>query len=143
MNPHPAGQIDLNVPLEVGVERRGLQHKYRPTALFFPAQGQTCHAYCTYCFRWAQFVGLDDLKFAAREAETLVDYLARHREVSDVLFTGGDPLVMRASVLRRYVEPLLRADLPHLAHIRFGTKALAYWPARLLTDPDAAARGSA
>ncbi|MBZ5712811.1 KamA family radical SAM protein [Nannocystis pusilla] len=137
MNPHPAGQIDLNVPIEDGVERRGLQHKYRQTVLFFPAQGQTCHAYCTYCFRWAQFVGLEDLKFAAREAETLVDYLARHPEVTDVLFTGGDPLVMRTSVLRRYVEPLLRADLPNLAHIRFGTKALAYWPARFLTDPDA------
>ena len=40
---------------------RGLQHKYRETVLFFPAQGQTCHAYCTYCFRWPQFVGLDDL----------------------------------------------------------------------------------
>lgn len=137
MNPHPAGQIDLNVPIEGGVERRGLQHKYRQTVLFFPAQGQTCHAYCTYCFRWAQFVGLDDLKFAAREADTLVDYVRDHREVSDVLFTGGDPLVMRTSVLRRYVEPLLRADLPGLAHIRFGTKALAYWPARFLSDPDA------
>ncbi|HSN34481.1 MAG TPA: lysine 2,3-aminomutase, partial [Ideonella sp.] len=63
--------------------------------------------------------------------------LRNHPEVTDVLFTGGDPLVMRTSVLRRYVEPLLRADLPNLAHIRFGTKALAYWPARFLTDPDA------
>lgn len=137
MNPHPAGQIDLNVPIEGGVEQRGIQHKYRQTVLFFPAQGQTCHAYCTYCFRWAQFVGLEDLKFAAREADQLVEYLRRHPEVTDVLFTGGDPLVMRSSILRRYVEPLLRADLPNLAHIRFGTKSMAYWPARFLTDPDA------
>lgn len=137
MNPHPAGQLDLNVPIEQGVELRGLQHKYRETVLFFPAQGQTCHAYCTYCFRWAQFVGLEELKFAAREAEQLVAYLRRHPEVTDVLFTGGDPLVMRANVLRRYVEPLLRADLPNLVNIRFGTKSLAYWPYRFLSDPDA------
>ena len=137
MNPHPAGQLDLNVPIDQGTELRGIQHKYRETVLFFPVQGQTCHAYCTYCFRWAQFVGLEDLKFAAREAEQLVEYLRRHPEVTDVLFTGGDPLVMRASVLRRYVEPLLRADLPNLAHIRFGTKSLAYWPYRFLSDPDA------
>jgi L-lysine 2,3-aminomutase len=52
------------VPIEGGSEVRGVQHKYRETVLFFPAQGQTCHAYCTYCFRWAQFVGLEDLKFA-------------------------------------------------------------------------------
>lgn len=137
MNPHPAGQLDLNVPIEQGVELRGLQHKYRETVLFFPAQGQTCHAYCTYCFRWAQFVGLEELKFAAREAEQLVAYLRRHPEVTDVLFTGGDPLVMRANVLRRYVEPLLRADLPNLVSIRFGTKSLAYWPYRFLSDSDA------
>lgn len=136
MNPHPAGQVDLNTPLEAG-PARGIQHKYRETVLFFPAQGQTCHAYCTYCFRWAQFVGLGDLKFAARESEVLVDYLRHHPEVTDVLFTGGDPMVMRAKVLRRYVEPLLRGDLPQLAHIRFGTKALAYWPHRFLDDPDA------
>lgn len=137
MNPHPAGQLDLNVPFERGAELRGIQHKYRETALFFPSRGQTCHAYCTYCFRWAQFVGLDDLKFAARDAEQLVTYLQGHPEVTDVLFTGGDPLVMRTAALRRYVEPLLAADLPGLAHIRFGTKSLAYWPYRFLSDPDA------
>lgn len=137
MNPHPAGQLELNVPIEDGMEFPGIQHKYRETALFFPAQGQTCHAYCTYCFRWAQFVGLEDLKFASKEVSPLVAYLQRHPEVTDVLITGGDPLVMRASVLRRHVEPLLRADLPNLAHIRFGTKSLAYWPARFLSDPDA------
>jgi KamA family protein len=137
LNPHPAGQVDLNVPIDEGREVRGVQHKYRETVLFFPAQGQTCHAYCTYCFRWAQFVGLEDLKFAAREADQLVGYLRRHPEVTSVLFTGGDPLVMRTSLLRRYIEPILAAKLPHLASIRIGTKALAYWPQRFVDGPDA------
>jgi L-lysine 2,3-aminomutase len=105
--------------------------------LFFPAQGQTCHSYCTYCFRWPQFVGLDDMKFAAAECEGLTDYLRAHREVTSVLITGGDPLVMRASVLRRYIEPLLAPDLDNLISIRIGSKALAYWPYRVLSDPDA------
>jgi KamA family protein len=137
MNPHPAGQVDLNVPIEGGREVRGLQHKYGQTVLFFPAQGQTCHAYCTYCFRWAQFVGLEDLKFAAREADELVGYLRRHPEVTSVLLTGGDPLVMRTALLRRYIEPILQARLPNLASIRIGTKALAYWPQRFVDGPDA------
>ena len=137
MNPHPAGQVDLNVPIEDGREVRGVQHKYGQTVLFFPAQGQTCHAYCTYCFRWAQFVGLEDLKFAAREADELVAYLQRHPEVTSVLFTGGDPLVMRTALLRRYIEPILKARLQNLASIRIGTKALAYWPQRFVEGPDA------
>jgi L-lysine 2,3-aminomutase len=111
MNPHPAGQITHNVPRLDGEPVEGLQHKYRETVLYFPAQGQTCHAYCTYCFRWPQFVGLEGLRFASREAEGLVKYLKKHPEVNSVLITGGDPLVMRTSVLRRYIEPLLVPEL--------------------------------
>jgi L-lysine 2,3-aminomutase len=100
--------------------------------------GQTCHAYCTYCFRWPQFVGLDDMKFAAREATGLVEYLKQHHEVTSVLFTGGDPMIMNTRVLRAYVEPLLNTPgLEHIASIRFGTKAPAYWPYRFTQGEDA------
>ena len=137
LNPHPAGQMELNVPSLDGDKLPGVQHKYRETVLFFPSQGQTCHAYCTYCFRWAQFVGIDELKFANREAQQLAKYVSLHPEVQSVLFTGGDPLIMKTAVLRRYIEPLLAPELDHLVSIRIGTKATAYWPFRFLTDSDA------
>ena len=135
MNPHPGGQMDLNVPVMDGHPQAGFQHKYRETVLFFPSQGQTCHAYCTYCFRWAQFVGMDELKFTNNESSSLVRYLHRSPEVRDVLFTGGDPMIMRTSVLRRYIKPLLKIET--LKSIRIGTKALAWWPYRFTTDADA------
>lgn len=135
LNPHPAGQLTHNVPRLDGRPLPGLQHKYRETVLLFPSQGQTCHAYCTFCFRWAQFVGLEDLKFQAQETRDLVEYLAVHPEVSDVLVTGGDPLVMRTKALRGYLEPLLQ--LEGVRHVRVGTKSVAYWPQRFVTDPDA------
>ncbi|TQM72376.1 KamA family radical SAM protein [Thermopolyspora flexuosa] len=135
LNPHPAGQLELNVP-RVGDEPiHGLQHKYPETVLFFPKQGQTCHAYCTYCFRWAQFVGEPDLKMASDDVARLVAYLKEHPQVTSVLLTGGDPMIMGEPVLRRYIEPLL--ELEQIESIRIGTKSLAYWPARFLTDPDA------
>ncbi len=137
MNPHPARQMDLNVPLFDDEAVSGVQHKYRETVLIFPAAGQTCHAYCTYCFRWAQFVGLEELKFTSREVEPWLNYLKAHREVTSVLLTGGDPMIMRASVLRRYVEPLLDPALDHIGSIRIGKKAPAYWPYRFVTDEDA------
>jgi KamA family protein len=137
LNPHPAGQLTHNVPTLDGRPVEGIQHKYRETVLFFPSQGQTCHAYCTYCFRWAQFVNLPEMKFQSREAEDLVAYLRAHPEVTDVLITGGDPLIMKTKVLRRYVESLLTADLPNLRQIRIGTKSVAYWPQRFVSDPDA------
>ena len=49
--------------------------------LFFPRQGQTCHAYCTYCFRWAQFVDEPDLKMASDNVGSLLAYLRAHPEV--------------------------------------------------------------
>ena len=137
LNPHPAGQLEHNVPRLDGTPLPGLQHKYKETVLFFPGRGQTCHAYCTYCFRWAQFVGMEGLKFAQRETETFHRYLRRHTEVTDVLFTGGDPLVMRAWHLRAYIEPLLGPKYEHIRHIRIGSKALAFWPYKFVTDPDA------
>src|SRR5690606_26521521 len=60
LNPHPAGQLEHNVPMIEGQKLTGMQHKYRQTVLFFPSQGQTCHAYCSFCFRWPQFVGMDE-----------------------------------------------------------------------------------
>jgi L-lysine 2,3-aminomutase len=113
-----------------------VQHKYRETVLCFPSQGQTCHAYCSFCFRWPQFVGMSELKFASREVDRLVDYLQANPQVSDVLFTGGDPLIMSARHLAEYIEPLLDAGLPNLRHIRIVTKALSYWPNKFLTDDD-------
>jgi len=138
MNPHPAGQRQLNMPeLEDGTVLPGMQHKYTDTCLVFPSQGQTCHAYCTYCFRWAQFVGMEGLKFAQSEAEPFLQYVREHKEISDVLFTGGDPMIMKSKVLRKYIEPLLGPGFEHIQDIRLGTKAVAYWPQRWVTDTDA------
>ena len=138
LNPHPAGQMEHNMPLLGSEPLPGMQHKYRETVLFFPSQGQTCHAYCTFCFRWPQFVGLEGKKFAMREGERLRAYLAEHHEVSDVLFTGGDPLIMKTKTLRDYIEPLTSADAGHrLRTVRIGSKAIAYWPHRFVYDDDA------
>jgi KamA family protein len=134
LNPHPAGQL-CNVPTLNGTLLKGMQHKYAQTVLFFPAQGQICHSFCTFCFRWPQFV-MDDIKFAANSPQDLIGYLRRHPEVIDVLMTGGDPMVMGARILASYLEPLLVADIPNLSEIRIGTKSLSYWPYRFLEDRD-------
>jgi len=138
LNPHPAGQMELNVPMLDNIRLTGIQHKYRETALFFPSSGQTCHSYCTFCFRWPQFVGMDELKFAMRETELLVKYLEEHQEVTDLLFTGGDPMVMNYKVFSSFSEPILDdANKTNIQTIRIGTKSLAYWPYKFLTDKDA------
>ena len=137
LNPHPAGQLEDNLPQLDGEIIPGLQHKYRETVLYFPSSGQVCHSYCTFCFRWAQFVGDKDLQIATKETGQLADYLRAHPEVTDVLITGGDPLVMKTRNLRACLEPLLAPEFAHLRTIRIGTKALTFWPQRVVSDDDA------
>lgn len=137
LNPHPAGQMEMNVPEIDGVKLPGIQHKYDQTVLFFPSSGQTCHSYCTFCFRWAQFVGLDGLKFAMRETEGLIKYLEEHQEVTDLLFTGGDPMIMSFKVFKQYIDPFLDPNnKTNIQTIRLGTKVLGFWPYKFLTDKD-------
>lgn len=136
LNPNPAGQVH-NVPELDGEKLVGIQHKYDETMLFFPTQGQTCHAYCTFCFRWPQFTGIDELKFAMKQVDLIIEYLRRNPSITDLLFTGGDPMVMKSRVFGQYIDAIIEAKIPNLKTIRIGTKSLAYWPYRYTSDEDA------
>ena len=137
LNPHPAGQKNLNVPTLNNEELPGMQHKYRETVLFFPSQGQTCHSYCSFCFRWAQFIGDKELRISSKETDHLHQYLRTHKDVSDLLMTGGDPMVMKTKHLAEYLEPLMGKEFEHIQNLRIGTKAVSFWPQRFVSDEDA------
>lgn len=136
LNPHPAEQLQSNVPVDDdGWAVPGVQHKYAETVLYFPSHGQTCHAYCSYCFRWAQFIGEPELRFATDGPAGLLRHLHSHPDVTDVLVTGGDPMIMSTERLDAHLDPLLSVDT--LRTVRIGTKSLAYWPQRFVSDRDA------
>ena len=127
LNPHPAQQ-QSNIPKLNGVPLPGVQHKYRDIVLFFPTQGQTCHANCTFCFRWPQFVKDLDLQFSMKEIDQVVEYIREHKDVHELLFTGGDPMIMSPRTISKYIDTIFDAKLENLETIRFGTKSLTWWP---------------
>lgn len=137
MNPHPSGQMQFNRPFFEGEALSGIQHKYRQTVLFFPGEGQTCHSYCNFCFRWQQFVPPQHLHFASTNHQQLINYLESQQKVTDIIFTGGDPMVMNTRNFERYLMPLLKPELSHIQNIRIGTKSLTYWPYRYTGSKDA------
>jgi len=134
LNPHPAGQAVMNIPVLDENKIDGMQHKYDQTALFFPAQGQTCHAYCTFCFRWPQFVRMDGLRFATSDIDLVISYIESNENITDILFTGGDPMVMNPRRFAKYIDRILEADIKHLQNIRIGSKSLAYYPYTFLNE---------
>jgi len=112
----------------------GLQHKYRDTALFLIAP--TCLGFCRFCFRKRLFIKEKDLtgNEILLDLEEAFKYIEEHKEINNVLLTGGDPLVLPTEKLRMVIARL--REIPHVKIIRIGTKALAYYPQRVLEDPD-------
>lgn len=107
---------------------RGVQHKYADTALVLAAD--TCASYCRYCFRKRLFMRQNDE--TVHDMRPAYEYVARHDEITDVLLTGGDPLVLAtdrlAPILRRF------AAMPHIGTVRIGSKMPAFNPMRISED---------
>jgi len=137
-NPHD-GKQKLNKPWfindEGGLEiLQGVQHKYPPVALIFDKYTQNCFAFCTYCFRHAQVRGDEDM-FVQNDVNQLHRYLKQHKEVTDILITGGDAGFITYERILEYVTPLMEdPELNHIKTIRFGSRALTFQPEMLLTD---------
>ena len=109
---------------------RGCQHKYADTALLLV--NEVCGAYCRYCFRKRLF--MNDNDDANLDYSEGLAYIQEHEEITNVLLTGGDPLIMSTRRLGAIFSDV--AAVPHVRIIRIGTKMVAFNPFRVLDDPD-------
>jgi KamA family protein len=108
----------------------GLQHKYPQTALILATN--RCAAYCRHCFR-KRMVGLPTGEILRRFNES-VKYVKKHKEINNVLVSGGDPFVLPTKVIDKFLEKL--STISHLDFIRFGTKVPVTLPNRILKDKE-------
>ena len=131
-------QAKSSVPRVDGKVLKGMYRNFRTIVSLFPdPMVKTCHTYCSYCFRWPSFNNKEmQDESSYQDPMQPVAFLKAHPEISDVLFTGADPLVLKADTLRKYIEPIL--DIPTVKVIRISSKSLAWWPFRFTTDDDAA-----
>lgn len=106
----------------------GLQHKYGSTALLLLSN--RCAGQCRYCFRKRIFI--TDEEHAAADPQTALHYIRKHPEITNVLISGGDPLMLSTARLANVIEAL--RDIAHIQIIRIGTKVPAYMPQRILND---------
>lgn len=123
------GQLDASNEAAVTVAS-GVQHKYPDTVLLLC--NEVCGAYCRYCFRKRLF--MDENDEVTHDVSAGIRYIAEHPEVTNVLLTGGDPLLMATRKLRQIVGGLREID--HVRIIRIGSKMPAFDPWRILNDPD-------
>ena len=106
----------------------GGQHKYPPVFLLLDKTTQGCFAYCTYCFRHAQVRGDDDM-FIQDDVAQVQEYWRKHKEITDILITGGDAGYMPTYRFEAYLRPILEdPELGHIRTIRIASRALTYEP---------------
>ncbi|MFC1663353.1 KamA family radical SAM protein [Patescibacteria group bacterium] len=107
----------------------GLQHKYSQTALILATN--RCAAYCRHCFR-KRLVGLPSSEILHRFS-LAVDYIKKHKEINNVLISGGDPFMLPTDIIEKFLR--LLTPIKHLDFIRFGTRTPITYPQRILKDP--------
>lgn len=102
-----------------------LVHRY-PDRVLFLATG-FCSSYCRYCTR-THLVAREKVHFN-QEWESALAYIRQHKEVRDVLISGGDPLTMPEKMLKRLLLEL--RQIPHVEILRIGTKVPVVLPQRI------------
>ena len=108
----------------------GVEHKYNSTLLLLVSN--VCEGICRYCFRKRVFV--NERSECLKDLSAALEYIQDHKEITNVLMTGGDPLSLETSKLKDIISRL--RNIEHVQIIRIGTKVPAFNPYRIIDDPD-------
>jgi lysine 2,3-aminomutase len=115
----PCGE-DASMPVP------GLVHRYPDRVLFLVTD--RCASYCRYCTRSRVVSGVGEQELQT-EYEAVFRYLEKHKEVRDVLLSGGDPLLFSDAKLEGILSRLRK--IPHIEFIRIGTRVPIFLPQRI------------
>lgn len=110
-----------------------ITHRYSNRALLHLTPN--CSMYCRYCFRKTLLNEWSESLFRGAVGEA-VDYLAKHPEIEEVIFSGGDPFLCSDANLRSVLDRL--AEIPHLGRVRFHTRVPVTFPMRVTPELAAA-----
>ena len=105
----------------------GLVHRYPDRVLLLVTN--FCSVYCRYCTRARMVGSAGERSVKKSDIEASFDYIREHKEIRDVLISGGDPLSLDDEKLE-YVLSTLRA-IPHVEFIRIGSKQPIVQPMRI------------
>jgi lysine 2,3-aminomutase len=122
-------RYELEDPLEEDKDSPvpGLTHRYPDRALVVTTH--VCTMYCRFCTRKRATMVRGGWDAISRNDERMIEYIRDHREIRDVIVSGGDPLTLPASKLRFFLENL--TAIPHVDVIRIGTRVPVTLPQKL------------
>jgi lysine 2,3-aminomutase len=115
---------DAHSPVE------GIVHRYPDRVLL--KLTHVCAVYCRFCFR-REMVGPDKPNALSSDAlAAALDYIRTHKDIWEVILTGGDPLVLSARRLRETMKAL--AGIDHVKVVRIHTRVPIADPKRITPE---------
>lgn len=114
---------------EVHSPVEGVVHRYPDRALLKLVHA--CPIYCRFCFR-REMVGPGGDALTGDKLDAALAYLAEHKEIWEVIMTGGDPLILSARRVREVARRL--AAIPHIKVARWHTRVPIVDPGRITDD---------
>ncbi len=106
----------------------GILHKYPYSALIVATD--YCSMYCRHCFRKA-IVGLPNDKTVENFKEAM-HYIRDHKEITNVIVSGGDPMLISTSRLKAMLDELKK--IKHVKYVRIGTRTPVVYPIRFFDE---------
>lgn len=125
------GVSDMEDPLSEDADSTvpGLTHRYPDRVLFLITD--MCSMYCRHCTR-RRFAGQQDKEQGLEMIEKGIEYIRNHKEVRDVVLSGGDALLVSDDRLEYIIKKL--REIEHVEIIRIGSRAPVVLPQRITDD---------
>lgn len=121
---NPAGRLDP-IGDKVHGQGAGIIHRYQNRVLFTPTT--VCPVLCRYCFRKNELAEKDEV--FNQNFEAAKKYLKDHPEVDEVIFTGGDPLILSNEKLAGFIQDF--SEIESIKYVRFHTRTPVILPSRM------------
>lgn len=106
----------------------GLLHKYHGRVLLTPIG--TCGINCRYCFRRAFPYQKNNPGSAG--LVKIIDYIRNDPTISEVILSGGDPLVASDAVLQHLIQSI--ESIPHVTRLRIHSRIPIVLPERMTSE---------
>jgi lysine 2,3-aminomutase len=122
---------DMEDPLFEDIDSpvHGLTHRYPDKVLFLITD--QCGMYCRHCTR-RRLAGQTDTERDKSSTDAIIEYIAAHDEIRDVLLSGGDPLLVSDSRLEYIISKLQAID--HVDIVRIGSRTPCVMPQRITPE---------
>lgn len=105
---------------------KGLVHRYSDRVLIWPTKN--CAIHCRFCFR-KHLTGPKQWFLSPLEVDKIIKYLENHCEIQEVIFSGGDPLLLPDKLLDFWIKKI--KSVGHIKRLRFHTKLFSALPSRI------------